>query len=271
MLATVKNLVQNVSRPFGLYFEKDHPKGLSRSHPEYQKLRALFGPKVANVYRGISAGDLLSLLPDSFKSGTQMEDFSSFLGKNQVEYLREQLYSIKTYATGGYTTRSFFDETTASATNGVADTNMGVINSFPNGEAYLCMGVRVHFAPAAADYQAAAAAAPVAFKEWVEVMMNGYLELQIGTRLWTRWNPLASLPQGFGPGTTWGGAATVLLNVAYPSMGVPSNDSPQTMEPPVFLEAMRQFQVTAKWPAAKAVTTAGRLGVIFDGLKFRQI
>ncbi len=134
-------------------------------------------------------------------------------------------------------------------------------------EMFVVLNVRLVPIPAQADYDAAAAASAVAFGQWMEVMYrNCWFELKIGRKKYIdQVAPLAVFSSGFGPGTVSSGVATVTRVESWPNFGTADIKSVWNMDPPITIVAQENIDCAAYWKTALAVTTAGKLGCIFDG------
>jgi hypothetical protein len=182
---------------------------------------------------------------------------------------RHYLYGRKAYAAAGQLKLTFFDQGIGAATNKEGDTNLlGQGSRLGGSEMFVIFDVRVETCPAKADYQTAAAGAPPAFGEWVQLMENNcHLNLTINrTKVVDTVGPLALFSRGYGPGTTVHGAATVLLNVSYPNFGTPDNNALWTMTPFITVLPDQNILGEMVWQALQTVTTAGRIGIGLGGL-----
>ncbi len=228
-----------------------------------------------SVVQSMARGrERLNLLPPSFFLGAQFADFAGEFRGGVEEVHRHTLYHMRPYAAAGYTERIFFGETSGSATNGWADTNMQVAGAMAGNEAMVVQYVRVLFIPDPADYNAANTATPVSFGEMLELYQDRvWLQLTIADKPYVTGAPLLLFPAGMGPGSIVGGAATVLRNVSYAQNGSPDNRSLYLIDPPIAILPNRSFNVTIRWVVAQAVTTTttSRLGVFLDGYRVRAV
>lgn len=248
-------------KPNVFWFSKPWVRGLEKS----------LAPKFFAAYRGLVASGRAQELPEQYFVGQPFQAFAARYGTAK-DVIREPLYSIKTYAAAGYTTRNYFDENFNTATDGFADTNLAAAGQLPAGEAFLITNIRCLPLPARADYDTAAAGTPVSFGEVLETLIRRcWAEFWILQKPYLRIAPLYAMPAGLGPDTVVAGAATVLRNVSWPSNGAPNTNSLYLMQPPKLLNPLENFYLTARWAAATTWTTVGRFGFWFDGLHARNI
>jgi hypothetical protein len=241
-------------------------RGMDVTKWSRRQFEDFWGDSRAQMVPQIRGAEHISAIPATF-------DWQRFMPglKAVEEVIRQPLYSYKAYAAAGHTSLQLFDQTEGSATLLRADTNMKVAGALPGGEAQIVSAVKVVIFPAKADVQTAAAGAPPAIGEWLDVLYKGILEVSQSDKEYLVGSPLAMFPQGFGLGTVYGGAATVLLNLSLPNNGAPDNKATFVMDPPFGLRPTIPFKVLLRWGTAVTVTTAGRIGVILDGWKVRLV
>jgi hypothetical protein len=205
-------------------------------------------------------------IPDTFLLGA---DFMSFLTKipGTLDARRHVLRSEKAYPTGGQTKLNFFDQNIGAATKNEGDTNMQLASMLAGQEIFVALDLRMLAIPAQADYDTAAAATPLAFGQWTEIMMrNCWVDFKIGRKKYIdTMGPLALFSPGFGPVPVFVSSATVTRNVAWPSFGSPDTKSLFLLDPPITIVAGENIEASANWITALTVTTAGKLGMYLNG------
>lgn len=233
-------------------------------------VRNLYNDEVAQVLESPKFQNL-NLIPNIGFS-QELGQFAAEFQGGVSEVVRWFLYSYNTYAVTGHTELIFFSTPVAQATNGYGDTNMQQAGAMAGNEAFVICAIRAIPMPAQADYDAAAAATPVAFGQWLEVFQrNVWLELRIADKLYQQGGPLLRFPQGDGPGTIVAGAATVLRNISWFNNGHPSGMATYKVDPPLLILPTRTFNLTFRWRALLTVTTAGKIGAELEGYRVRVI
>lgn len=234
--------------------------------------RSFWGDQRAQLIPNVPGADLLTVLPASYFTTPDFRVFANEV-KNIQEVIRWPLYAYKAYATTGHTELQFFDQTEGSATNGRADTNMKSIGQLPGNQMQVVVGLRVVVLPARVDqFAVPTATAPVAPGEWWNVLtLNSWLEVVISDKEYMVFAPLLAMPQGFGAGTSVGGNAATQMSQGTVSAGTPDNGAIFHIDPPFGILPVRPFKALLKWRALQTVTTAGRIGVIFDGWNVRAV
>lgn len=227
-------------------------------------------PALAQIVPQVGGGQLISVMP----ALGPIPDFSQFANeiKGVQEIVRWTLYSYKAYATGGQATLLFFDQTEGAATNGSRDTNMVNGGMLPNNQMQVVTAIGVEPEPAQADVFVANATTK-AGNEWYLAMNSGTLEVSISNKQYVYASPLWRFPAGFGPGTfhTAGAAAATTLNGSYLNNGSPDNKAKYNVDPPLGILPGRPFNGRIRWDASRAVTTAGRIGLGYDGWMVRAV
>lgn len=204
-----------------------------------------------------------------------MPDFRAFQAQvaSMNEIIRQPLYHYRAYAAGGQVSLTFFDQTEGTATNGRNDTNMVTPNLLPGNTMHLITAVRAFDIAPFADVSVANAVA-VAAGETLRLLQTACrLELTISEKPYLILAPLIAMPQGCGVGTfvTAGAAAATTQNFSNANNGHPSDEAMFNLKPPIAILPTRNFNATAFWQAAVAVTTAHRFGVMLDGLRMRPV
>lgn len=222
--------------------------------------------------QGITGGQLLSVVPPSFFETPDWAGFAQEL-KGIQEVVRWTLYSYKAYPAAGSVNLLFFDQSEGTATNGRLDTNMTAVGQLPGNEMMVVVGISIDPVPAQADVFVDNAIASVALKEWYNVLHNGWFECKISGKEYLVLAPLTQLPPGHGLGgaVTNGPAAATTRNVGLVQSGTPDNKARFSLDPPFGLLPTRPFEARLRWNSLNTVTTAGRIGINYDGWKVRAV
>ncbi len=186
-----------------------------------------------------------------------------------VEGIWQPFYDFQTYAMAGQTQLSFFQVPVGQGGKTLADTNMTNAGMFPNPTALFVTGIMVAFFPA--NTISAANVTPRALTNWVDavaVANSGWLELQIGSKVYLTDAPIGK----FAPNFTVGGPAAIATATATTGSDVnfARAQGRYYAITPFLIPPTQNFSVRLNWPAAVSVTVAGRIGVILDGFYYRQ-
>lgn len=223
-------------------------------------------PQVANVPQ------FMSVVPASFFTTPDWAAFANEL-KGVQEVVRWTMYSYKAYPTAGVTNLLFFDQSEGTAAGGRLDTNMTNPGSLPGNEMLVVVGVGFDPIPAQADVFAVNAANGIAAQQWYNVLTNGFFEVNISGKEYLIIAPLTRIPPGHGLGALFTSSqlAANVMNIAQVQSGTPDNRAKYNVDPPFGILPQRPFTARIRYNALQAVTTAGRVGVGFDGWKVRPV
>lgn len=266
MFSTMRKAVRDmglVRDPSGHEYQRINPSP-SRLY------RKMFGDwRAQMVPSDMRNPQYLTVLPASIYSVPNWTEFAAEL-RGVAELVKWTLYAYKAYATGGYTQRIFFDENEGNATNLRADTNMKVGGQLPGNEMMVVTSLRLVGIPSATDVNGAAGAAAVAFLEWYRLLhTNAWTEITVSNKLYQVLAPLSILPPGFGSSSIHTVATATVTNVGFFQPGG-DIQAVYIEDPPLVILNQRPFNVTCRWGATQAVTTAGRFGPAFDGWMLRS-
>lgn len=223
-------------------------------------------PQVGNVPQ------FMSVVPASFFTTPDWAAFANEL-KGVQEVVRWTMYSYKAYPTAGVTNLLFFDQSEGTATAGRLDTNMTNPGSLPGNEMLVVVGVGFDPIPAQADVFAVNAANGVAAQQWYNVLTLGWLEVKISGKEYFVVAPLTRIPPGHGLGALFTSSqlAANVMNISQVQSGTPDNRAKYNVDPPFGILPQRPFEARIRYNTLQAVTTAGRVGVGFDGWKVRPV
>lgn len=190
----------------------------------------------------------------------------------EFEGIKKSYYDFQTYAQAGQTSLNFFQVPVGQSSKTLADTNMQIAGSLPNPIRFLIQDVQVFIFPAGdlAQYGAQAVAENV--NDVYDFAKSGYLELNIGSKLYIQEGPLGRFPPANGltvaaalaDATTAG--ATMQSRVSY------ANTAGRVwlMQPQILLQPTQNFRISLLWPTAVALSAAARVGVVMSGIEYRQ-
>ena len=190
----------------------------------------------------------------------------------QVEGIRQSLYDFQTYAQAGQTSLQFFQVPQGQSGKTLADTNMEVAGSLPSPKRFLVESIEVHFFPGNVVGYTGALAAAENFNDVYDVAKSGWLDFFIGSKSYLQEAPVGRFPPSVGvTGTATASDATTAaaalhFHVDYARFG----GKQYVMDPPVLLVPTQNFRVTLQWPTAVAINVAGRIGVVLNGILYRN-
>ena len=187
-----------------------------------------------------------------------------------MEAISQDLYDYQAYAAAGQTNLSFFQLPIGQGGKTLADTNMTSASSLPQSQMFLATGIRVDFMPG--NVASATGAIVAANANDVKLVgESGSLTFVIGSKTYHQGAPLKVYPVGYrldgafalSDTTTAAAARVTKIDLAY------FGGEPRQINP-VMIPSNETFSVTLQWPAAVAVSVAGRIGVRLDGVLFRR-
>jgi hypothetical protein len=191
---------------------------------------------------------------------------------DSIEGIWQPFYDYQTYAMAGQLQLQFF-QVPQSGTKTLADTNMTNAGMFPNPTAFFCTGIMVDFIPlnVVSAIGAAALRVQANANDAAAVARSGWLELQIGSKVYLTDAPLNKFAANFNAGvdsniSAFGtAAAPAQVDTDYAKWKARYYAITPFLIPPT-----QNFSVRLNWPAVVAVTVAARIGVILDGFFYRQ-
>ncbi len=194
----------------------------------------------------------------------------------QLEVLRQSLYDFQAYAAAGQTSLTFFQVPVGQSSKTKADTNMTLAGQLPAGQQFLIQSMEVYFYPGTVFPGGVAGGAAIvdAFVNDVWEVRSGsaFLELNVGSKNYLTEAPLMRFPpktrlEGFAAQSDSAvAAATTFMRTSYAD----ASGRPYPVDPYLLLESTQNFNVNINWPAVIAITNAGRIGVVLDGLLIRN-
>lgn len=193
----------------------------------------------------------------------------------QLEVLRQSLYDFQVYAAVGQAQLSFFQVPIGQSSKTKADTNMQLAGQLPAGVQFLAQSLEVYFFPGTVFPGVGPVASVIdSFVNDVWEVRSGVasLEFNVGSKNYLVEAPLMRFP----PKTRldgWTGSADATTAAAALFNRTSYADAcgrPYPIDPYILLESTQNFNVTVNWPALVAITNAGRIGVVLDGIVIRN-
>lgn len=202
------------------------------------------------------------------------------VNRNGWEAVRQSLYDFTAYAAAGQTQLTFFALPVGQSSKTLSDTNMSLAGQLPANQEFLVQSIEVLFLP---TVPAVAAANPSAFgaqavaagvNDAYIVSRTGNLTFTIGSKPYLQEAPLGRFPAktGLEVRAALADVSTAGANfqsrIAFArAVGRPYLLSPADLR----LTSTQNFSVTLNWPeGVQAITNAGRIGVILDGVLYRR-
>lgn len=192
---------------------------------------------------------------------------------DQIEAIKQSLYSRNTYAAAGQTQLQFFQsQVGSSGAPTLASSNMRGAGVLPAPISFLIQSIELYAFPTAAITEDGTAT-NANFLEDLYSLYSGlaWLELFIGSKAYLDEAPLMKFPPrtGLGCCVSLGSASTsagVPFIVDYASATGPTYE----MVPPILLVPTQNFVVTLNWPTAIAVSANIGLMVNLGGILYRN-
>jgi hypothetical protein len=205
-----------------------------------------------------------------------LSDFTKFAVNraDQMEVIRQTLYDFQAYPMAGASSLTFFSIPIGQSSKTKADTNMTIAGSLPAPIRFAIQAIEIYFFPGVFPSQAPAATAINAGVNDVWEVLSGvaWAELQIGSKPYLIEAPLLRFPPfarfagfaGLSDSTTAGAAG--FERTSYMSAA----GRPYVVEPTLLLEPTQNFSFTLNFPTAIAISVAGRIGVVLNGVTARN-
>lgn len=189
------------------------------------------------------------------------------------EAIYQPLYDYQTYLAAGQTSLNFFQIPVGQSGKTIADTNMDLAGSLPQGKEFLLQAIEIAFFPGTPVAVNSAPAAPKFVQDLYAFMKSGHLQLFIGSKPYLDEAPLGVFGQGFGleysaalsDSTTAGASGFTAAEYGQLSRQIYNIT-------PVKLTSQQNFKVTMDWPTAVALpsTANARVGVRLRGVLYRN-
>jgi len=191
-----------------------------------------------------------------------------------MEVVRQTLYDFQTYAMAGATQMTFFSTPIGQSSKTKADTNMTIAGSLPAPLRFAIQAIEIYFFPGVFPSAAPAAAAIDNHVNdiWEVYTATAWLELQIGSKPYL----IEAPPMRFPPFAHMGGfagmsdATTAAASLFSRTSHLYATGRPYIVDPPLMLEPTQNFTVQLNFPTAVAISVAGRIGVVLNGVTARN-
>lgn len=194
------------------------------------------------------------------------------------EAIDQPVYHYISAASGISGDQNFFGTAKASATNGLADTNIDQPNQIGSDTRMIVRAISVHFIsgsdPAQLDTGTTLKSALNDCKRILEGVAS--FVFSIGDKPYLQDAPLCVLPAGVGVAGAAGGAqetqltaANGTMQVSYGTNGVPSVSALRQLMVPLALWPTAKFSAKINFPSAITLSATGRLGVRLWGMQIR--
>lgn len=203
--------------------------------------------------------------------------------RDEFEVVREPLYDILTYAAAGQTTLTFFQNPIGQGGKTIEDTNMELAGSLPQPKNFLIETIEVYFFPGDLPVTeesdlATALLGPDFSNDVYTAYKLGSLDLFIGSKSYVNQGPLMRFPPRTRLDTQFGFMGQMKQAIAADETTSVSGDyasatgRPFILAPRIRLISQQNFSVKLTWSAVQALpsTVAARMGVVLDGLLYRE-
>lgn len=190
---------------------------------------------------------------------------------NATEAIYQPLYDYQAYAQAGQTSLVFFQVPQGQSSKTIADTNMELAGTLPQGKKFLVQAIEVAFFPGVATGTLTVPTAPAFVQDVYAFAKSGHLQFFIGSKPYLDEAPIGVFGQTFG---LEGFAALADSSTA----GATGNETIQYAKlassvyqiTPVTLDSQRNFKITMDWPSAVSISAAARVGVRLLGTMYRD-
>jgi hypothetical protein len=203
---------------------------------------------------------------------------------NAIEAVWQPFYDFGTpgatnYPAAGIQQLLFFQVpnggTVGAATKTLQDTNMTLNGQFPAPTAFLCTAIQVLVMPAwsltvpSSAKTAAAATVNTNINDLTQIADSGYLQFQIGSKVYLTDAPVGKFPPNFTIGGQQAVAGTYAAGTQI-TVDFARSIGRYYEITPLLIPMNQNFIVSLFWPTLVPVTNAARIGVILDGFFYRQ-
>lgn len=199
---------------------------------------------------------------------------------NAIEAIWQPFYDstvagATNYPTTGVTQLVFFQTPNGSSSKTLQDTNMSLNGQFPAPTAFLCTAIQLLIMPAwsltvgGSSKTAAAATVNTNINDLTLIADSGYVQLQIGSKVYLTDAPVGKFPPNFSIGGLQAMAGTYAAGTQI------TTDFARTIGryyeiTPLLIPMNQNFILTMFWPTLVPVVNAARIMAILDGFFYRQ-
>lgn len=222
-------------------------------------------------------------LPRDWGGIPSMDDIATWDVNRRGEYegIRQSLYDILTYAQAGQTQLNFFQVPVGQAAKTLDDTNMDLAGQLPSPKNFLAQSIEIYLLVdldvVTVDNAADTDITPPEFANDIyDVLESGHLNFAIGSKSYLTEAPLMRFPPKTRVQTEHAFGGTMKQAAAADEIAMVFSDyatgvgRPYTLAPPIRLIPTQNFKVELNWAAAVAVSKAFRVGVVLDGILYRE-
>jgi hypothetical protein len=194
------------------------------------------------------------------------------------EGLQQSLYDFQAYAAAGATQFTFFAIPQGQSSKTYDDTNMTLAGQIPAQQIYLVQSCEVLFYPTvpavAADNPAAFGAEAVAniVNDVYNVYHAGNFQLVVGSKEYLREAPIGRLPPKthFQLNAALADASTAAADLQSRIAFAYAAGRPYMLGAPIKLAPNMNFAAYCNFNTAVTITNPARIGVVLDGVLYRQ-
>lgn len=193
---------------------------------------------------------------------------------NVMEAITQPLYSYVSYPAAGTAQPLNFFQSAPGGTVTLEDTNMQLPGQLPAPQSFLIQAIGIDYLPGTAASRFGAQSANGQLNDLYAILRRGYLELEIGSKVYLRLGPLMQLPPrahvngvaAVADATTAGANLQTMVQVGF-------SDGPVFSPRPLLIPPSQNFKVSLSWPAgAVAIPSAdanARIGIQLGGTLYR--
>jgi len=186
------------------------------------------------------------------------------------EVITQPLYDYTTYVAAGQTLLSFFQIQAGSGGKSLADTNMQMAGQLPANQQFLVGTIAVDIIPAGVASQTGAVV-DANFNDMTRIANSGYLQFNLGTKVYYTGAPLKFFPTNTGIG----GVAALSDTTTAGAGRVTTVDAPILVGQvcrikPIMIPSNETFSVSLNWPVAVPISANARIGVRLGGNLYRR-
>jgi len=190
---------------------------------------------------------------------------------NNVEGIGWSLYDFQAYAQAGQTSISFFQVPVGQSSKTLDDTNMTLAGNLPSGQAFLIESIEIFLFPNFNIGQDTALdLAPEFSNDVYDFSRKGNVSLTIGSKQYIQEAPIGRFP----PKTRLNGYSALASTDVAQSKQVDyamMSGRPYLLRSPCLLESSQNFNLTISWASAVALSAAARVGVVMEGVLYRDV
>ena len=193
---------------------------------------------------------------------------------NVMEAITYPLYSYQSYPAAGTVQPLQFFQAAPGGTVTLEDTNMQLPGQLPAPQSFLLQAIGIDYLPGTAASRFGAQSANGQLNDFYAIMRRGYLELEIGSKIYLRFGSLMQMPPrahingvaAISDQTTPAAAMQSMVQVGY-------SDGPVFSPRPLLIPPSQNFNVRLSWPAGAvaipSADAAARIGVQLLGTLYR--